>query len=281
VVRHAILLADREWCEAASSGRAKVYDFIKPRRRGIHALGKGSVCVVLTKARAGQPQVFYGEFTVTEVKEVDASEYSRLATEGLIYNPQTLRPGEKRWVIFFDKFREYSVKPRKDDLTDVKTSTSKKPISEWAITGLTYIDEQALEGIRRKAGGFARREEQQPQQPPTTCIDELEERVRRLEELLGVCVSELAFPITHECAELMLLRIGRQLGFKTYTADPSRGYLWLFVEKNKIAVASNTYRHEDHYELLNILRNHFALEVIGPTPKGARVLAKSKLNLSL
>jgi len=47
----------------------------------------------------------------------------------------------------------------------------------------------------------------------------------------------------------------------------SRGYLWLFVEKNKIAVASNTYRHEDHYELLNILRNHFALEVIGPTPK--------------
>jgi len=220
VVRHAILLADREWCEAASSGRAKVYDFIKPRRRGIHALGKGSVCVVLTKARARQPQVFYGEFTVTEVKEVDASEYSRLATEGLIYNPQTLRPGEKRWVIFFDKFREYSVKPRKDDLTDVKTSTSKKPISEWAITGLTYIDEQALEGIRRKAGGFARREEQQPQQPPTTCIDELEERVRRLEELLDV--SELAFPITHECAELMLLRIGRQLGFKTYTADPSR-----------------------------------------------------------
>ena len=50
--------------------------------------------------------------------------------KGLIYNPETLKPGEKRWVIFFDEFREYSVKPRKDELTDIKTSKSKKPISE-------------------------------------------------------------------------------------------------------------------------------------------------------
>jgi len=211
VVKHAILLADKEWCEAASSGRARVYHFIRPRRRGIHALGKGSVCVVVTKAKPGQPQIVYGEFTVTDVAEVGASKYNRLAVEGLIYKPETLRPGERRWVIFFDEFREYGVKPRKDELTDVKTSTSKKPISEWAIIGLTYIDDQALEGIRRKAGG---------PRPPITLIDELEERVSRLEELMGV--SELALPITHECAELMLLSIGRQLGFKVYTADPSK-----------------------------------------------------------
>jgi len=123
-------------------------------------------------------------------------------------------------VIFFDEFREYAVKPRKDELTDVKTSTSEKPISEWVITGLTYIDDQALEAIRRRAGGFIRREERQLQQQLTTRVDELEERVSRLERLLGV--SELTFPITHECAELMLLSIGRQLGFKTYTADTSR-----------------------------------------------------------
>jgi len=220
VAKHAILLINKEWCEVASSGRVKVYDFIRPRKRGIHALSRGSVCVVMTKARAGQPQVFYGEFTVTDVRGVDADEYNRLATNGLIHNPQTLKPGEKRWVIFFDEFREYSVRLRKDELTDVKTSTSKKPISEWVITGLSYIDDHALEAIRRKTGGFIRREEQQLQQPPTTRIDELEERVRRLEGLLGV--SGLAFPITHECVELMLLRIGRQLGFKAYTADPSR-----------------------------------------------------------
>jgi len=220
VVKHAILLANIEWCEAASSGRVRVYHFIGPRKRGIHALGKGSICVVMAKARNEQQQVVYGEFTVTEVKEVDASEYNRLAGEGLIFKPEMLKPGEKRWVIFFNEFREYAVKPRKDKLVDVKTSTSNKPISEWVITGLTYIDDQTLEGIRRKAGGFIRREEQQLQQQLTTRIDELEERVSRLENLLGV--SELVFSVTHECVEFMLLSMGRQLGFKVYTADPSK-----------------------------------------------------------
>ena len=58
MVKHAIILADKEWCEAASSGRVKVYDFIKPRKRGIHALSRGSVCVVITKAKAGNRQLF-------------------------------------------------------------------------------------------------------------------------------------------------------------------------------------------------------------------------------
>jgi hypothetical protein len=47
----------------------------------------------------------------------------------------------------------------------------------------------------------------------------------------------------------------------------SKGYVRLFLDKNKIVVASNTYRHDDHYELLKILREHFALEVLGPVPK--------------
>jgi predicted RecB family endonuclease len=47
----------------------------------------------------------------------------------------------------------------------------------------------------------------------------------------------------------------------------SKGYVWLFLDRNKVVVASNTYRHDDHYELLKILREHFALEVLGPTPK--------------
>ena len=198
------------------SYRVRVYDFIKPRKQGIRALTRGSVCVVLTRARAGQPQVFYGEFTVTDVREVDAGEYGRLAREGLIHSPQVLKPGERRWVLFFDEFREYATKPRKDELADVRTSTGKKPISKRIITGLSYIDDQALEGIRRKARGFVGRE---LQQPPTTRIDELEKRVSRLEKLLGI--SDLALPLTHGCAELMLLRMGRQLGFEVYTADPS------------------------------------------------------------
>ncbi len=218
MVKHAILLADEEWCKAAASGKVKVYDFIKPRKRGIYAIGNGSVCVVMTKAKTGQPQIVYGEFTVKEVKEVDASEYNRLAEQGLIRKSQTLRPGERRWVIFFDEFKEYARKPRKAELTDVKTATSNKPISEWVISGLSYIDDQALEGIRKKAG--EKSENGRPLYSIAERLERLEERVDRLEKLTGL--SELNFPLSHECVELMLLKIGRQLGFEVYTADPSK-----------------------------------------------------------
>ena len=202
VAKHAIVLASKEWCEAAASGRIRVYDFRKPRKFGARALGPGSVCVVLTKARQGQPPVLYGEFRVVEVKLVDAYEYNRLVSQGLIYSPQVLKPGEKRWIIVFDEFKEYREKVPKNRLTDVRTSTSKKPISEWVIIGLSYIDDRALEGIRRKAGGFI--------PPRTTPPNEIGERIKRLEErvafiekLLGI--ESLAPPLSHECAEFMLL----------------------------------------------------------------------------
>ena len=151
MVKHAILLASEEWCEAASKGKVKVYDFVKPRKKGIHALGPGSVCVVLTKAEKGKPAKFYGEFTVVEVKRVNANEYNLLVSKGLIHKPITLKPGEGIWIILFDEFREYKYKITKKVLCDVKTVTSKKPICEWVITGLSYIDDAALRGIRERA----------------------------------------------------------------------------------------------------------------------------------
>jgi len=50
--KHAIVLADEEWCKVASAGNIKVYDFLK-RKRGIYTLKAGSVCVVMTKAKMG------------------------------------------------------------------------------------------------------------------------------------------------------------------------------------------------------------------------------------
>lgn len=153
MVKHAILLASEEWCEAASKGKVRIYHFVKPREKGIHALGPGSVCVVLTKAEKGKEPRFYGEFTVVNVREVSADEWNDLVSRGLILSTERLRGGERRWVIEFEDFRGYEVKVAKEELVDVKTSTSKYPISDWVITGLTYIDEQALEGIRSKAEG--------------------------------------------------------------------------------------------------------------------------------
>jgi predicted RecB family endonuclease len=45
--------------------------------------------------------------------------------------------------------------------------------------------------------------------------------------------------------------------------------LWLFIEGDRVAVASNTYRDEDHRELLEILSRNFNVTFIGPTPKGS------------
>ncbi len=209
MVKHAILLASEEWCKVASAGGVRIYDFLSKRKKNIRALNTGSVCVVLTKAARGKRSVFYGEFTAKEVKRVGANEYNKLASEGLIHNPQTLGPNDMVWIVAFDEFREYNKKIPKREVTDIKTFTSKEPISEWAIYGLSYIDEQALEGIRRKAGGFVKE--------PDERIKRLEERITAVERLLGI--SELALPVSHECAELMLLRIGNQLGFRVYTAD--------------------------------------------------------------
>ena len=152
MVKHAILLASEEWCEAASKGRAKIYHFVKPRRRGIHALGPGSVCVVLTKRTMGKPSRFYGEFTVVRVRKVGADEFNDLINKGLVFSEERLRRGQKRWIIEFEEFREYEVKVAKEELTDVRTRTSRRPISDWVITGLSYIDEHALQAIRSRAG---------------------------------------------------------------------------------------------------------------------------------
>jgi hypothetical protein len=175
MTRHSILRASEDWCKAASAGKVKVYDFRSSRKKGIRSLGPGSVCVVLTLSS----KIFYGEFTVTKVKRISAREYQELASEGLIHEPQQLKPSDKVWVLFFDKFVEYPVKVHQSQLTDVKTATSKEPISNWPIPGQAYIDDQALEGIRRIAKVFE----------------------------------------SHECIEMKLLELGNMLGFKTYTAD--------------------------------------------------------------
>jgi len=183
MVKHAIVLADEDWCRAVASGKVKVYDFKRGRKKGIRSLSPGSVCVVLVKGL----HYLCGEFTVKEVKKVDANEYNSLASKGLIHNPVSLSPGQKIWILLFDEFREYRNKVYQDELRDVKTSTSKEPISNWPIPGLSYIDDVALEGIRRKAV------------PPPQLAEE-----------------------THECIELRLIELGEMLGFKTYVSDESK-----------------------------------------------------------
>jgi hypothetical protein len=52
-----------------------------------------------------------------------------------------------------------------------------------------------------------------------------------------------------------------------YLRDRTGEALWLFIEGKRVAIASNTYRSEDHSELLKALGSHFSLEFIGPVPE--------------
>ena len=214
-IKHALVLANEDWCKAASSGKIKVYDFIKERKRSIYALKPGSICVVIEKAEQEKLYRIFGEFTATEIKEISSNEYNELAKKGYIHSPQSLKPKEKRWIILFNNFIEYPNKVSKEELRNIKTSTSKKPISEWKILGLTYIDQQALEAIR-KISGFPER----AKQIPPSAIKEIDRIIESVKDSLES--AKLSFPVTHECAEMVLLRMGKQLGFQTYTADPSK-----------------------------------------------------------
>jgi hypothetical protein len=52
-----------------------------------------------------------------------------------------------------------------------------------------------------------------------------------------------------------------------YLKDRAGDALWLFIEGKRVAITSNTYRSEDHSELLKALGSYFSLEFIGPVPE--------------
>jgi len=214
LVKHAFLVTTREWCEGAfSNSNVRIFDFFK-RERGIRGLDEGSVCLLLVKAEKSKPMCFWGEFTVRNVREVDADEYKRLSR--YIYDVQEVAPGETRWIIEFGNLVKYGRCVPKSELSYLKTRRSKKPISEWVILGLTYIDSEdfhVIEEIRRRAGVETEKDEISKR------LDELEKRVKAIEEFLGFKPG--GFNLDHSCVEFLLLNMGRMLGYDTYTSDPS------------------------------------------------------------
>jgi len=148
---HAIVLARENWIKAASEGKVKIYDFPKDRRpEKVRKLELGSICIVM---KYPSPQFFMGEFVVREVRKLNAREYEEL--KRFIHAPQELKPGEEVWAIFFDEFTKYPRPLLRAECKDIKTASSRKPLSDWAIPGLTLIkptDYEFIQAIRKKAG---------------------------------------------------------------------------------------------------------------------------------
>ncbi|MCC6018877.1 MAG: EVE domain-containing protein [Candidatus Verstraetearchaeota archaeon] len=97
------------------------------------------------------------------------------------------------------------------------------PQDEWEKRRVTsnYIAGARIGGLKQIREEEARKiiSELVPAKPPSPLdgINSIENSLKKVLES-----AKLSFSITHECVELMLLRIGKQLGFHTYTADPSR-----------------------------------------------------------
>ena len=121
----------------------------------------------MARPRPGAPRsewAFVGEFTVKDVKLVRGEEfrerYASRAVEAEIPFPE---PGESSWIIEFENLVKYQRPVKLSECDDVRTSTSRKPMSEWVILGFTYIKPEdafrVVEAIRGKAGVRDRHDE--------------------------------------------------------------------------------------------------------------------------
>lgn len=149
---NAIALTTCDWVEAASTGKIKVFAFPKGRKKGIKALGPGSIVLVMCKKEG--TWVFCGEFEVKDVRKIYSGRYRKLVRKGVIYHPIELKPNEYVWGLIFDEFIKYPRDVPLSELKDVKTSTSHKPLSEWVIIGLTYLkseDIHVINEVRNRA----------------------------------------------------------------------------------------------------------------------------------
>jgi hypothetical protein len=156
-----IVLTTSQWIEKCLEKGCTIFDFPPDREpRGIRKLVSGSVCLILVRPAPKTPRsewTFIGEFTVKSVKHVRGEEFSAYASRAVEVGTPFPKPGEASWIIEFKNLIKYDKPVKLAECTDIKTSTSKEPLSEWVITGFTYIKPEdapsVVEAIRKK--GFA------------------------------------------------------------------------------------------------------------------------------
>lgn len=222
MARPILVVTTRDWVECVKRNldRVDIYQFPKPRKRT--PLAKpGSIAIIIAhnpREPRGNWSII-GEFKVTSVRYVSREEYEELKRSGRVCEPPKYGSGEKVAVIGFEDLRIYPKEVKLSELCDVKTASASKPLCEWKIKGEMLVDEQLVEGIRRKV--YAGTGEHGVRGDLAEKIAELEKRLSFIESLLGLSGSTEMFQ-THECIERVLLELGKALGFRTYTADQSR-----------------------------------------------------------
>jgi hypothetical protein len=181
-----IVLTTQRWFEECFKRRCTVFHFPPNRNpRGVSRLSNGSICLVLAKPRPGAPReewVFLGEFTVKNVKLVGGEEFHVYASRSVtVEEAPPPKPGESSWIIEFEGLTRYK-RPVRLVECDVRTSTSRKPLKDWAILGFTFVRSEDASRVVRY--------------------------VRKLTDMHDVLVEEL-------------LNMGRWLGFVVRRDEPT------------------------------------------------------------
>jgi hypothetical protein len=189
-----IVLTTQQWFEECFKRRCTVFQFPPNRSpRGVNKLSSGSTCLILARPRPGAPReewVFLGEFTVKNVKLVRGEEFHVYASRAVtVEEAPPPKPGESSWIIEFESLTRYE-KPVKLAECDVRTSTSRKPLKDWAILGFTFIRSEDA----GKVVGYVR-------------------------NLAGVKVVKQE--VTHNVLVEELLNMGRWLGFVVRRDEPT------------------------------------------------------------
>ena len=154
-----IVLTTPRWLEECLRRRCTVFHFPPNRKPNVRDLRPGSICLVLVRPRPRAPRsewIFVDEFIVKDVKLVRGEEFrERYASKAAEVEVPFPKPGEASWVIEFEGLVKYDRSVKLSECDDVRTSTSRKPMSEWVILGFTYIkpedSSKVVEAIRGKA----------------------------------------------------------------------------------------------------------------------------------
>jgi hypothetical protein len=100
------------------------------------------------------------------------------------------------------------------------------------------------------------------------CVNECCTFTKALSKPVYTCFSpwpeEISVPYVPEGVRVAVIQGMPAQSILKYLQDRRREELWVFVEGNRIFIARNTYKAEDHQEVVRVFSNNFSVDLIRP-----------------
>jgi hypothetical protein len=210
-----IILTSFKWFEECLRRKCTVFHFPPNRNPNVKKLSPGSICLILSMPYPRAPRsewTFVGEFTVKDFRLVKGQEFGEYASRAVEIEVPFPKLGESSWIIEFENLVKYDRSVKLSECDGIRTSSSRRPLSEWKITGFTLIKPEdasgIVEAIRKKAEGKGIRAQLiKASLEPSAIVEPNEKEAGRKE------------PLDHDELIKELLELGSWLGFVTRKED--------------------------------------------------------------